>query len=156
MKKFISSLLVIGSIAPITVSAQQVNTYQICHTYRENYVPGYYDNNGSYIQGGVYTIKSSVNCQTGEVYSSQTYSGGQVVYQPQVQQRQRICNPTAGALMGAGLASALSGGSGWNRSGSYNRNYGRNYSSENWNNSYRNRSGWTMFGAGLGALMYSC
>jgi hypothetical protein len=158
MKKLIPSLLAIGVLAPITVSAQQLNTYQVCHTYQEQYVPGRYTNNGSYVQGGVYTVKNSVNCQTGEVYSSQPYSGGggsNVVYQP-VYQRQRVCNPAAGALMGGGLASALSGGSGWKNSGSYNRYYGRNYSSGNWNNSYRNKSGWTYFGMGLGALMFSC
>jgi hypothetical protein len=158
MKKLIPSLLAIGVFAPIPVSAQQLNTYQVCHTYQEQYVPGRYTNNGSYVQGGVYTVKNTVNCQTGEVYSSQPYSGGggsNVVYQP-VYQRQRVCNPAAGALMGAGLASALSGGSGWKNSGSWNRYYGRNYSSGNWNNSYRDKSGWTLFGAGVGALMYSC
>ena len=53
MKKLISSLLIIGVLAPITASAQQLNTYQVCHTYQEQYVPGRYTNNGSYVQGGV-------------------------------------------------------------------------------------------------------
>lgn len=159
MKKLISSLITIGVFSPITVFAQQVNTYQVCHTYQENYTPGYYTNNGSYIQGRVFTVKNTVNCQTGEVYSSQPYNGGRVVYQPpvyQYQRRQRVCNPTAGALLGGGLASALSGGTGWNNSGSWNRTYNRNSSSGSWSNSYRNTGGWTAFGAGLGALMFSC
>jgi hypothetical protein len=157
MKTLISSALMLSIITPLPVLSQQLNTYQVCHTYQEQYVPGRYTNNGSYVQGGVYTVKNTVNCQTGEVYSSQPYSGGggsNVVYQPV--QRQRVCNSTAGALIGGGLANALSGGGGWKNSGSWNRYYGRNYSSGKWNNSYSSKNGWTAFGAGLGALMFSC
>ena len=157
MKTLISSALVVGIMLPLPVLSQQLNTYQVCHTYQEQYIPGRYTNNGSYVRGGVYTLKNTINCQTGEVYSSQPYNGGggnTIVYQPV--RRQRVCNPNAGALMGGGLASALSGGSGGKNSGSWNRTYGRNYSSGNWNNSYRNKSGWTYFGMGLGALMFSC
>jgi hypothetical protein len=154
-------LLPLAILLPITfivpVEAQQLNTYQVCHTYQEQYTPGYYTNNGSYIQGGVYTIKNTVNCQTGEVYSSQPYSGGgNFVVNQQPYYRQRNCNPTAGALIGGGLANALSGGGGWKNSGSWNRYYGRNYSAGKWSNSYTNKSGWTAFGAGLGALLFSC
>lgn len=155
MRILICSSIITSVFFPIPTLSQQVNTYQVCHTYQEQYVPGYYNNNGSYVQGGVYTVKNQVNCQTGEVYSSQPYNGSNnTVYQPY--QRQRVCNPAAGALMGAGLASALSGGSGWKNSGNWNRYYGRNYSAGKWNNSYRDKSGWTLFGAGLGALIYSC
>jgi hypothetical protein len=156
MKRLISSLLAVGILSPVSVSAQQLNTYQVCYTYQEQYAPGYYAPNGSYVQGGVYTVKNTVNCQTGEVYSSQPYksSYNYVPYQPY--RTQRICNPSAGAALGAGLASALSGGGGWNNSGSWSRNYNRNGSSGSWSSSYRNTSGWTLFGAGLGALMYSC
>ena len=156
MKKLISSLIVVAVASPITVSAQQLNTYQVCHTYQEQYTPGYYTNNGSYIQGGVYTLKNTVNCQTGEVYSSQPYRGGGNVSYQQPYYRQRNCNPAAGALLGGGLANALSGGGGWKNSGSWNRYYGRNYSAGKWSNSYTNKNGWTAFGAGLGALMFSC
>ena len=144
---------------PVSVKAQQLNTYQVCHTYQEQYTPGYYTNNGSYIQGGVYTVKNTLNCQTGEVYSSQPYSGGRnVTYQQPYYQRQRVCNPTAGAVLGAGLAEALSGGRGWKSSSNWTRNYNRNSSSGSYNYSNRNykSNGWTLFGAGLGALMYSC
>jgi hypothetical protein len=157
MKLLISSLITLGVFTPLTVSAQQLNTYQVCHTYQEQYVPGSYTNNGSYVQGGVYTLKNTVNCQTGEVYSSQPYNGGRgsnVVYQPV--QRQRVCNSTAGALIGGGLANALSNGGGWKNSGSWNRYYGRNYSAGNWNNSYSSKNGWTAFGSGLGAIIFGC
>jgi hypothetical protein len=156
MKILISSLIAIGVLSPITVSAQQLNTYQVCHTYQEQYAPGYYANNGSYVQGGVYTIKNTVNCQTGEVYSSQPYRGGGNVSYQQPYYRQRNCNPAAGALLGGGLANALSGGGGWKNSGSWNRYYGRNYSAGKWSNSYTNKNGWTAFGAGLGSIIFSC
>jgi hypothetical protein len=157
MKKLLSSLIAISVFTPLTASAQQMNIYQVCHTYQEQYTPGYYTNNGSYVQGGVYTVKNTVNCQTGEVYASQPYNGGRNYYQPQVvYQRRRVCNPVAGGLLGAGIASALSGGSGWNNSGSWNRYYGRNRSSGSWSSSYRNNNGWIYFGSGLGALMFSC
>jgi hypothetical protein len=160
MKKLIPSLLAIGVLAPIPVSAQQLNTYQVCHTYQEQYVPGRYTNNGSYIQGGVYTVKNTVNCQTGEVYSSQPYSGGggsNIVYQP-VYQRQRVCNPAAGAALGYGLGEALGGGNGWKSSSNWTRNYNRNSSSGSYNYSNRNykSNGWSLFGAGVGALMFGC
>jgi len=158
MKTLISSVLVVGIMLPLPILSQQLNTYQVCHTYQEQYVPGRYTNNGSYVQGGVYTIKNTINCQTGEVYSSQPYSGGNVVYQ-QPFYRQRNCNPNNavyGSALGYGLGSALSNGSGWQNSGSWNRYYGRNYSSGSWNNSYRDKSGWAIFGAGIGGLLFSC
>jgi hypothetical protein len=156
MKTLISSLIVVGVLSPISVSAQQMNTYQVCHTYQEQYTPGYYTNNGSYVQGGVYTMKNTVNCQTGEVYSSQPYSGNGVVNQPQVYQRQRVCNPVAGAAIGYGIANAISGGGGWKESSKWSRHHGRRYSSGSWSNSYRNRNGWSIFGAGLGSIIFGC
>jgi hypothetical protein len=154
MKLLISSTLALGLFIPVTASAQQMNTFQVCHTYQEQYAPGYYTNNGSYVQGGVYTVKNNVNCQTGEVYSSQPYNnGGRVVYQ-QPYYRQRNCNPAAGAAIGYGLASALSGQTGYN----YNSNYRRNRNSGSYNYSYGNKrsNSWGIFGAGVGALMFSC
>jgi hypothetical protein len=150
-------LLPITFIAP--VEAQQLNTYQVCHTYQEQYSPGYYTNNGSYIQGGVYTIKNTVNCETGEVYSSQPYSGGRnVVVNQQPYYRQRRCNPYAGAALGAGLAEAISGGNGWRSSSNWTRNYNRNSSSGSYNYSNRNykSNGWSLLGGGLGALIFGC
>jgi hypothetical protein len=154
-------LLPLAILLPITfivpVEAQQLNTYQVCHTYQEQYSPGYYTNNGSYIQGGVYTVKNTVNCQTGEVYSSQPYSGGGNVSYQQPYYRQRTCNPNNaayGAAVGYGLGSALSGQTGYR----YNSNYNRNRNSGSYNYSYRNyrSNSWGIFGAGIGALMFSC
>ena len=156
MKKLISSLIVVAVASPITVSAQQLNTYQVCHTYQEQYTPGYYTNNGSYIQGGVYTLKNTVNCQTGEVYSSQPYRGGGNVTYQQPYYRRRNCNPAAGALLGAGIASAIAGGNKRTYSGNYQRYYGRNYSAGNWSNTYKNNYSWSALGAGLGSLIFSC
>jgi hypothetical protein len=156
MKLLISSTLSLGLFIPVTASAQQLNTFQVCHTYQEQYSPGYYTNNGFYIQGGVYTVKNTVNCQTGEVYSSQPYSGGggsNVVYQP-AYRRQRVCNPAAGAAIGYGLASALSGQTGYN----YNSNYRRNRNSGSYNYSYGNKrsNSWGIFGAGVGSILFGC
>ena len=90
-------------------------------------------------------------------------SFAQQYYPNPPQQYYRRCNPTAGALLGAGLASAITGNK-YSYGGNYsnNRNYGYNgnsgysNSSGNWNNSGSNSSGWTMFGAGLGALLFGC
>lgn len=156
MKTLISSALVVGIMLPLPVLSQQLNTYQVCHTYQEQYIPGRYTDNGSYVRGGVYTLKSSVNCQTGEVYSSQPYNGGggnTIVYQPQVQ-RQRVCNPAAGAAIGYGLGEALGGGNGWKSSSNWTRN--RNSGSYNYSNRNYKSNGWSIFGAGVGALMFSC
>ena len=146
---------------PVSVEAQQLNTYQVCHTYQEQYTPGYYTNNGSYIQGGVYTVKNTLNCQTGEVYSSQPYSGGRNVTYQQPYYRQRTCNPNNalfGSILGGGLAEALGGGNGWRSSSNWTRNYNRNSSSGSYNYSNRNykSNGWSAFGMGVGALLFSC
>jgi hypothetical protein len=148
-------LLPLAFVAP--TQAQQLNTYQVCHTYQEQYTPGYYTNNGSYIQGGVYTIKNIVNCQTGEVYSSQPYRGGRNVSYQQPYYRQRTCNPNNaayGAAVGYGLATAISGQTGYN----YNSNYRRNRNSGSYNYSYGNKrsNSWGIFGAGVGSILFGC
>jgi hypothetical protein len=160
MKLLPLTLLLPLAFVPVSVEAQQLNTYQVCNTYQEQYTPGYYTNNGSYIQGGVYTIKNTVNCQTGEVYSSQPYRGGNVSYQ-QPYYRQRRCNPNNalfGSILGGGLAEALGGGNGWRSSSNWTRNYNRNSSSGSYNYSNRNykSNGWTAFGIGMGGLLFSC
>lgn len=141
MKKLL--LLLPLTFLPMPVMAQQVNQYGVCTQYQEVYVPGGYDQYGNYYPGGVQTQSYNVPCNQ--------VSGGN--WNP-TYQRQRVCNPVAGAAMGAGLAEALSGGRGYK----YNSNYSRNGSSGSYNYSYRNykSNGWTLFGAGLGALMYSC
>lgn len=138
-------LLLPFTLFSVPVQAQQVNNFGVCTQYQEVYVPGGYDDYGNYVQGGVRTQGSNVPCNQ--------VSGGN--WNPAYQQRQRVCNPTAGAALGAGLAEAISGGNGWKYNSSYYRNRGR-YGG--YSESYQNRSsnGWTLFGAGLGALMFSC
>ena len=141
MKKLLLLLPLV--FLPTPAMAQQVNQYGVCTQYQEVYVPGGYDQYGNYYSGGVQTQSYNVPCNQ--------VSGGN--WNP-TYQRQRVCNPAAGAAMGAGLAEALSGGNGYR----YNSNYTRNRSSGSYNYSYRNykSNGWSLFGAGLGALMYSC
>jgi hypothetical protein len=144
MKHFILLSLL---FLPTPVVAQQVNQFGVCTQYQEVYTPGGYDQYGNYFPGGVSTQSYNVPCN-GSVVNSQPY------YRP----RQRVCNPTAGAALGAGLAEALSGGRGWKSSSNWTRNYNRNSSSGSYNYSNRNykSNGWSIFGAGLGALLFSC
>ena len=140
------SLLFPFTFLPASVEAQQVNIYQVCHTYQEQYTPGYYTNNGSYIQGGVYSVKNTVNCQSGEVYSSQPYSGGSNVYYQQPyyngggyygRRTNPNCNPSR-TVLGAVLGGAI----------------GRSMTSTRNN---RNNRGWaTALGASVGGLVFSC
>jgi hypothetical protein len=143
MKKFLLLLPLVFLLTP--VMAQQINAFGVCTQYQEVYTPGGYDQYGNYFPGRVRTQSYNVPC-------NQVSSGN---WNPPVyQQRQRVCNPAAGAAMGGGLAEALSGGRGYR----YNSNYSRNGSSGSYNYSYRNyrSNGWSLFGAGLGALMFSC
>ena len=144
--------------APIPAFAQQTNIYSVCTNIQENYTPGYYDSNGNYISGSVRTQRYNVQCGTGTYYrpnDGNVYQSPVAVPIEQPRYRRRICNPVAGAALGAGLASALTGNS-YNYGGNYYRNYNRGSYSGGWNNYGTNSNGWTLFGAGLGALMYSC
>ena len=150
MKRFILTSLLIPFTFATPSQAQQVNVYgeNYCYVNTEQYVPGYYNNYGNYVSGYVNRTRRQVPCGNVVVNQQPYYN----------QPRQRVCNPTAGAAMGAGLAEALSGGNGWQTSSSWNRNYNRNSSSGSYNYSNRNyaSNGWTLFGAGLGALAFSC
>lgn len=122
--------------------AQQVNNYAVCTQNQEVYQPGGYDRYGNYVAGGVRVQTYNVPC-----------NGTVSTYAPQ---QQRICNPTAGALLGAGIAGAIAGGSSRTWSGNWYNNYSRNSSSGGWSNTERNNYSWQALGAGLGALMFSC
>jgi len=155
MKKLLLLLPLALFSVPVSVQAQQMNSYGVCRQYQEMYIPGGYDSYGNYISGRVRTQSYNVPCNqvSSGNWSPPVYQ--QPVYQqPVYQQRQRICNPGAGAAMGGGLAEALSGGNGYR----YNSNYSRDRYSGSYNYSYRNykSNGWSLFGAGLGALMFSC
>ena len=149
MKKLISSLLVIGVLAPITVSAQQVNTYGVCRQYQEVYTPGGYDQYGNYFPGGVNTQSYNVPCNqvnSGWRPSNQYYNGGGYYgrgyngYNNGGYYGRRTnpnCNPTR-TLLGAVIGGAI----------------GRSMTSTNNN---RNNRGWaTALGAGLGGLTFAC
>jgi len=144
----LSLLLPFAFVAP--TQAQQVNVYgeSYCYTNVEQYVPGYYDAYGRYIPGYVNRARNRVPCGDNVVVNPQPYYNQQPYY------RQRVCNPTAGAAVGYGLATALSGQTGYN----YNSNYTRNRNSGSYNYSYGNKrsNSWGIFGAGIGALMFSC
>ena len=151
MKKFLIASLLIPFAFSTPTQAQQVNVYgeNYCYVNTERYIPGYYDNYGNYVSGYVKRTRNRVGCN-GNVSYQQPY------YNSQYYQRSRVCNPWAGAAMGAGLADVISGGSGWKSSSSWSRKYNRKGSSGSYNYSNQNNGGWTLFGAGLGALMYSC
>ena len=133
---------------PAPVVAQRVNYTNVCTQYREVYTPGGHDYYGYYYPGKVTSEAYNVPCNDSVVN----------YVQPQQQQRQRVCNPRAGAALGYGLGEALGGGNGWKSSSNWTRNYNRNSSSGSYNYSNRNHksNGWSLFGAGLGALMFSC
>lgn len=147
MKLLPLALLLPLTFAPVSTQAQQVNTYGVCRQYREVYTPGYNDQYGNYVSGRVYTQSYIVPCDG----SVATY-----VQPPQQQyyQRQRVCNPAAGAALGYGLATALSGQTGYN----YNSNYTRNRNSGSYNYSYGNKrsNSWGIFGAGIGSILFGC
>jgi hypothetical protein len=151
MKLLSLTLLLPLAFVPVSVEAQQVNAYGVCTQYREIYTPGYTDQYGNYVAGSVSTQSFNVPCN-GSVATTQPPQ--------QYYQRQRVCNPAAGAAMIGGLAEALSGGRGWKSNSNWKRNYNRNNNSSSGRYNYSNRNytsnGWTIFGAGLGALLYSC
>jgi hypothetical protein len=153
MKKLISSLLAIGVLVPITVSAQQVNTYGVCRQYREVYTPGGYDQYGNYFPGGVSTQSYNVPCNqvnsgwrpSNQYYNNggyygNNYGGGYNGYNNGGYYGRRTnpnCNPTR-TILGAVVGGAI----------------GRSMTSTNNN---RNNRGWaTALGAGLGGLTFAC
>ncbi len=145
----LSLLLPFAFVAP--TQAQQVNVYgeSYCYANVEQYVPGYYDVYGRYIPGYVNRIRNRVSCGENVVVNQQPYYNNGGGYY-----RQRVCNPAAGAAIGYGLATALSGQTGYN----YNSNYTRNRNSGSYNYSYGNKrsNSWGIFGAGIGSLMFGC
>ena len=149
----LSLLLPFAFVAP--TQAQQVNVYgeSYCYANVEQYVPGYYDVYGRYIPGYVNRIRNRVSCGENVVVNQQPYYNNGGGYY-----RQRVCNPAAGALMGAGIAEALSGGRGWKSRSNWTRNYNRNSSSGSYNYSNRNykSNGWINFGAGAGSILFGC
>jgi hypothetical protein len=94
------TLLFIIVFAPIPAFAQQTTTYQVCTTYKENYVPGGYDRYGNYQQGYVDTQSYQSPCGGSRSYG-RSYSSPEQSYRP--------CASTGvGAIVGAGVAGAIS------------------------------------------------
>ena len=82
MKLLSLTLLPLLALVPTSpVFAQQVNIYQTCTNYQENYNPGYYDSYGNYVQGNVNTQKYNVNCQNQTYYRP---NGGNIQPSPVV------------------------------------------------------------------------
>lgn len=146
-------LLLLPILLTLPVHAQQVVVYDTCTRVTETYVPGYQNPDGSWVNGIVRRNKFAVPCNVPAAAVVQQPTTV-VVTQPPVYYRPRVCNPAAGALLGAGLAGALSGNS-WSNGGSWNRSWSGNSSSGSWNNYGRNNY-WPLFGAGVGALAFGC
>ena len=150
MKHLLTLSLILPFLFVAPTQAQQVNVYGVCKQYQEVYSPGYNDQYGNYVSGRVSTQSYIVPCNG----SVTTY----VQPQQQYYQRQRVCNPAAGAAVGYSLASALSGSTGYSYNSNYNRRYNRNSSSGSYNYSYRNNrsNSWGIFGAGIGSILFGC
>ena len=151
MKLLPLALLLPLTFTPISTQAQQVNVYgeNYCYVNTEQYVPGYYDAYGRYMGGYVNRTRNRVPCGENVSVNPQPQYNQQQYYQ-----RQRVCNPAAGAALGYGLATALSGQTGYN----YNSNYTRNRNSGSYNYSYGNKrsNSWGIFGAGIGSILFGC
>lgn len=130
MKKLL--LLIPLTFLSVPVQAQQVTVYQSCVS--EVYFPGYYDQYGNFVQGGVSMTR--VPC-----------GGGGYA---------RRCNPEAGALLGLGIAGAIAGGEKYSYNNSWSNTRSRNGSSGSSSSSYSNNNYWKSLGAGAGALMFGC
>lgn len=116
MKKLLVLLPITLSFIFAPTQAQQVNVYQTCTTYKENYIPGYYDRYGNYVQGTVTTQRYGTSCNN-NYYQTQPV----VVSQPapvyaNAGYRRGYCSPartTLGGLLGGGIAAAASKKSAW-------------------------------------------
>lgn len=92
----LSSLLVL----PTPVIAQTATVYGECYRNVEEYLPGYYTSDGTYVSGQVRTNREPVFC------GNQGYGGGRQ-YQQTAQVPTTRCgarNTTFGALLGGGIA----------------------------------------------------
>ena len=132
MKKLLPLIPLAFLSIPAPVQAQQVTVYQSC--VGEVYFPGYYDQYGNFVQGGVGTTR--VPC-----------GGGSTA---------RNCNPEAGALLGAGIAGAIVGGDTHTWTNTWNNTRSRN--GDSGSSTYRSSKNnyWQALGAGAGALMFGC
>jgi hypothetical protein len=94
-------LIILSSILilPTPAVAQNATVYGECYRNVEEYLPGYYTSDGSFVSGQVRTRRESVFC------GNQGYGGQQ--YQQTAQARTTRCSPrntSLGALLGGGIA----------------------------------------------------
>ena len=92
---FLSSILFL----PAPVFAQSTTVYGECYRNVEEYLPGYYTPDGTFVSGQVRTNREPVPC------GNQGYGGPQ--YQQQAQVPTTRCgarNTSLGALLGGGIA----------------------------------------------------
>jgi hypothetical protein len=95
-------LIILSSILilPTPVVAQNATVYGECYRNVEEYLPGYYTSDGTFVRGRVKTRRESVFC------GNQGY-GGSPQYQQQAQAPTTRCgarNTSFGALLGGGIA----------------------------------------------------
>ena len=135
MKKLLLLIPLTFLSIPAPIQAQQVTVYQSC--IGEVYFPGYYDQYGNFVAGGV--SRTRVPCGGGGGY-----------------QQQRTCNPEAGALLGAGIAGAIVGGDTHTYTNTWNNNRTRNGDSGSSTYTSSKNNYWQALGAGAGALMFGC
>jgi hypothetical protein len=91
----LSSILIL----PTPAVAQNATVYGECYRNVEEYLPGYYTSDGSFVSGQVRTRRESVFC------GNQGYGGEQ--YPQQAQAPTKRCgarNTSLGALLGGGIA----------------------------------------------------
>jgi hypothetical protein len=132
MKKLLLLIPLTLLSVPAPIQAQQVNVYQSCMS--EVYFPGYYDQYGNFVQGGV----SMTRVPCGGGYAA------------------RNCNPEAGALLGLGIAGAIAGGEKYSYNNSYSSTRSRDGYSSSSSSNYKNNNYWKSLGAGAGALLFGC
>lgn len=91
-------LLSVLLLTPVSVNAQvqSQSEYTVCTSYRESYVPGYYDSYGNYVQGSINTQQYNVPCGRSSNRTAQN---------------RRVCDPNAsvtGGIFGALIAKSIS------------------------------------------------
>ena len=83
-------------------------TIDVCTSNREVYIPGYRDNHGNYVPGGVRTESYNVPCGS-------TQQGYERYRSPRSYPREKVCDPSKtllGATLGGGVGAVLSRGEG--------------------------------------------
>ena len=105
--KFKVILLTTLLLSPLPAFSQ-VNVYDECtrYIYKEEYIPGYYDNTGRYRSGTIRKHREKVPCKSSGGYHQQQF------YRSSQQTRQEVgCNRGSrimSGLLGGGLAALVS------------------------------------------------